>query len=118
MALKLFAYGTLRRGHANAGRFGLDDCPAKVGVTLNGFDLFNLGWFPGIRPGTGTVTGDLYDIPNDMVPALDAYEGAPHLYTREIVNVAGVDAYTYVYHQPIDQSRLIPTGDWWDLKEK
>lgn len=115
--LKLLAYGTLRAGHANSSRFGLDKCPVEKNVELTGYNLYNLGWFPGIRPGVGTVVCDLFDITNDMLPALDAYEGAPHLYTRETVKVGDTEAFVYVYHQPIDQSRLISTGDWWS-KEK
>lgn len=118
MALKLLAYGTLRAGHANSARFGLDKCSVQKNVQLPGYQLFNLGWFPGIRPGDGVVTGDLFDITNDMLPALDAYEGAPRLYTRETVKVGDVEAFVYVYHQPIDQSQLIATGDWWNKEEE
>ena len=111
----LFVYGTLRQGHANSARLGLDgQCDVVNNVQLPGYVLFNLGWFPGIQPGEGTVTGDLFMVPEDRFPALDSYEGAPDLYRRETVTIGehtGVQVYIYNGNQPPE---TIASGDWFN----
>lgn len=111
----LFAYGTLRRGHANSARFGLDKVACTPGVKLMGHQLFDLGWYPGIRPGEGYVVGDVFEVPEEQWAALDQYEGVPTLYTRETVNIGGTEGVqVYIYHSDISSDKQIATGDWFN----
>ena len=117
---KLFVYGTLRPGHMNSARLGLEgSLTCTPGVKLMGYELYNLGWFPGIRPGQGYVVGDLFDVPDDRWNALDSYEGAPNLYTRESVTIGGLTGVqVYVYHKDIDPEHKIASGDWFNKEVK
>lgn len=119
MTKKLFVYGTLRSGHANSARFGLEGtAPCTPEVKLMGFELFDLGWYPGIRPGDGYVVGDLFDVKDNQWAALDQYEGVPDLYTRETVTVGGFEGVqVYVYHRSIPADKKIGSGDWFKQKE-
>lgn len=110
----LFVYGTLRNFHPNSQRFGLaGSCEVYEGVKLPGFDLFNLGWYPGIKPGTGTVVGDVFFVPDDKYPALDQYEGVPNLYTRQVVSIESLgDVQVYVYNGTPPGGSLVESGDW------
>lgn len=116
--MKIFVYGTLRHGQANARRFGLIE-PVETDVVLDGFDMFDLGWFPGIVPGSGSVVGDIFEIdPNTQLGPLDAYEGYPNLYTRQIVDVGdGIDGYwrgvsVYVYNNNVQGCPQVLGGNW------
>jgi len=112
---KLFVYGTLRAGHPNSARFGLDGkAPCVSNVKLMGHQLFDLGWYPGIRPGAGYVVGDLFDVEDSQWAELDAYEGVPSLYTRETVSVGGFSGVqVYIYHADINK-QPIASGDWFN----
>ena len=114
MLTPLFVYGTLRAAHQNSANFGLaGQCDVITDVVLPGYNIFDLGWFPGIRPGSGSVVGDLFMVPDKLWERLDAYEGVPHLYTRETVSIAGHDnVQVYVYSRDIDPADRIPGGNW------
>lgn len=110
----IFVYGTLMRGErahsylADAGFIG-EYC-------LKDYALYNLGWFPGIRPKKGSnVFGEVYEISADKLPGMDAYEGEGHLYHRTPVVVENdngrIDVQAYVYAHEI-RSGIIEGGDW------
>ena len=115
----LFVYGTLRDAHSNSARFGLSgSCEVTRNVVLNGFDIFDLGSFPGIKPGNGSVVGDLFMVPDELWDRLDSYEGVPHLYTRETVSVAGHDnVQVYVYAGEPHPNSQVTNGDWLNQSE-
>jgi len=55
--------------------------------------------------------------PAAILPALDAYEGVPDLYTRQQALVTKVDgeqvtAWIYIYNRPVDHLSRIRTGDF------
>ena len=107
----LFVYGTLRDAHPNSKRFGLTEV-AKPDAKLMGFTVHNLGWFPGIVPGEGFVVGDVFHITDDLIPGLDAYEGVPSLYRREVHDVGSTPCYVYVYNGTPPPGSEVTDGDW------
>lgn len=122
----VFVYGSLKRGHGLNG--WLADCSTYDGLaSLPGFSMYDLGAFPGIVPalaveqraGSEPVRGEVWMVPDWMLPALDRVEGVPTLYTRERVmvhrgeSVGYVAAQTYVLAARLDaDDKLIPSG-WW-----
>jgi gamma-glutamylcyclotransferase (GGCT)/AIG2-like uncharacterized protein YtfP len=78
--------------------------------------LYDLGWFPALVQGDGTVHGELFEVADELLPRLDAYENAPRLYTREEVDVlnagATVKAFAYFIVQTPPPSARIESGDW------
>lgn len=113
---KLFVYGTLRAGHRMSRNLGLDGTsPVTANVTVDGFQMFDLGSFPGIIPGKGQVTGDIFDVDPKYLPGLDSYEGVPYLYRRETIEVPGHGSvFTYVYNTNSTPHRRVEQGDWND----
>lgn len=122
--LRLLVYGLLREGHslsnlmAGAERLGACRVP--------GFDLFDLGDYPGATPGSGELIGELYRLPSAAsFEALDEAEGVqdePPLYRRQLVSLTPAElgepqqAWLYVYARPLGDAPRIPTGDWVDRK--
>lgn len=92
--MRLFVYGTLKRGYFNNSQMVYDGAEF-IGpyVTEPEFDLFSLGGFPAMVPGTHRVYGELWEI-NSILP-FDILEGHPNFYTRIQLKD---DTWTYVIH--------------------
>ena len=111
----LFVYGTLRHNQRNSVYHGLSgSCTVIENVVLPGHNLYDLGAFPGIKPGDGSVVGDVFMVPDDLWDSLDAYEGVPNLYTRQPVDIAGFDqpVQAYIYEGQVVPQRRIANGNW------
>lgn len=114
----LFVYGTLMRGHSahrlmTPGLRYLDS--ARAAGTL-----YDLGPWPGFRPGQGVAEGELYAIDDPAALArLDDWEGidpaAPEAgeYVRGVVDLPepAVRAWVYVYRGPIADAPRVK-GRW------
>lgn len=108
----VFVYGTLMRGEANHANYLCSDwCRGKA--TVSGFEMYDIGAFPGIVPGEGTVPGELYEVGYETLKKLDHLEGEGNLYIRRSVPVATsagdrTFAWAYIYNDDIDGREMIP----------
>ncbi|MGH4124347.1 MAG: gamma-glutamylcyclotransferase family protein [Clostridium sp.] len=102
----LFVYGTLMRSHRK-GHTYLDGAEFKGECTLNGFALYDFGYYPGIVEDIEErVKGELYAVPKDKLSEIDIYEAEGTLYKRKMVKVscAGnyeIEAYAYIYNKSV-----------------
>lgn len=125
----LFVYGTLMKGFQ-------EDWQTKVGARLVGRGrisgkLYDLGEYPGaIRAAADSgeyVRGELYEVKDAELATgiLDRFEEffprrpRRSLFVRIIAPVTLEDgrrenAWVYVYNQPVDETRLVPSGDYRD----
>jgi gamma-glutamylcyclotransferase (GGCT)/AIG2-like uncharacterized protein YtfP len=92
----LFVYGTLMRGGryhdllANA-RFCGEACTPPC------FELVALGEYPALVSGEKRVSGELFQVDDDTLAAIDELEGHPELYERRsILLEGGVEAHAYL----------------------
>ena len=94
---KVFVYGTLMRGEAN--EHYLEDSVCLGPATIEGYDMYNVGWFPAIIAGDGLIVGELYSVPLSDIPAIDMLEGEGSLYTKrcETVKVGRKTTFALVY---------------------
>lgn len=107
--MKLFVYGTLKRG------FRLYQ-GIETGVsegTVKG-DLFSLGSFPAIKlGGDNIVYGEVHEVDDKFLPLFDMIEGEGYLYKRkEIQTEEGVDCWIYEYINEDDLKLPIESGVW------
>ena len=113
MLKKLFVYGTL-----------MND--SGLAATIEG-DMFDLGPYPGVIPGDGTVVGELHDYASmsdaeweAQLVNFDRYEGVGSgLYRREKVFATlgdGTEVETWVYFygdaDELRQTTPVPDGAW------
>lgn len=114
MPITLFVYGTLmrnRRGHALlAGqRF--------LGTALTGprYRLFRRNWYPClVEDAQGyAVEGELWEVSDEALAALDEYEGAADLFERRPLQVNGAEG-VVAYFFLGDCSGLAECGPRWD----
>ena len=112
--VNIFVYGTLMSGQRASGY--LDGCELLGRYCLRGYAMYNLGAYPGIVPQEGeSVVGEVWRVPADRLPELDAYEGEGSLYHRRTVTVerdgGRVSAQAYVYaHRPTGEPMREPWG--------
>jgi len=109
--VNLFVYGTLMSTN-RSNRTYLDDAEYLGKFTLDGYELYDLGSYPGIVEGNDKVKGELYAVSIDKLDDIDRYEGEGFLYTRKMVQILGegnekLNAYTYVYNKPVTGSMKI-----------
>jgi gamma-glutamylcyclotransferase (GGCT)/AIG2-like uncharacterized protein YtfP len=122
-----FVYGTLKEG----GHFAPEFDPFRVRsqvATIKGFNLFNLGWFPGIVEGDGKVVGEIHEYENlDFVQrrmdGIEGYrEGAEDssLFIRRKVTVVTedgkeVEANAYLFNKGVPSNAEKIEDGVWDL---
>jgi len=115
MGARVFVYGTLRRGQSNH-RLLASAKFVGVGRTAAEYSMFSLGPFPGVvEGGTTSIVGEIYDVGDDTLAALDSLEGTPTMYSREtlVLDVPnGMVVEWYVWNQGWQPGRLLAGGDW------
>jgi gamma-glutamylcyclotransferase (GGCT)/AIG2-like uncharacterized protein YtfP len=85
--------------------------------------LYDLGTFPAVVEGDGTVRGVVLRVPPDAWDAMDAYEGCPipgggdglfrRISTRAtLCDGTEVDCWLYVYARDVAGRRVVSSGDW------
>ncbi len=116
----LFIYGTLLPGlrlqaQMQGARFvGAAELPGR---------LVDVGRYPGLIPGAGRVSGEVYAVDDVHLARLDAVEDmvpgdrAASQYWREVFTVVagplqGQSVQTYVYNQAVEGLTPIPHGDY------
>lgn len=114
---QVFVYGTLRRGGSNAWRMA--GCkwigPAEVAGRL-----YRIDWYPGVvlDPAAGPVTGELFEVDDTILAALDDYEGPEYRRVLTRATFCGescgnsCEAWVWEWRGGIDEARWIASGDW------
>lgn len=111
--MRLFVYGTLRRGEPGHGLLRGATLLAEA-ITAPVFTLVDMGEYPALVEGGGTaVVGELYDVDEALLVDLDRYEDVPELYLRVEHAIAGEPALIYVLRPEHARNRpVIASGDW------
>ena len=104
--MKIFVYGTLKRDGAlhklvkDAKYLGVDK--------LQGYMMFELGWFPGVIKTDdlrSSIYGEVYEINDDALFMIDIAEGSENqsgnesLFNRETCTTRFGDAFIYLYNR-------------------
>lgn len=109
-----FAYGSLMRGMGNhralaCARF------IRAAETAAAFTLHDLGAYPGmIGGGAARVNGELYDVDDETLAALDRLERHPRFYGRQEIALSDwtrVSAYL-LPARPYARYPVVAGGDW------
>jgi gamma-glutamylcyclotransferase (GGCT)/AIG2-like uncharacterized protein YtfP len=110
----LFVYGTLKRGGSR--HWLLQDFPFLGRAKAKGFVLYDLGPYPAMVPGAGVVYGEVYEVSEEALQAIDWVEGVPFLYRREPIEVVFEDgfslkAWAYIYNGDVKGFPRIESGE-------
>jgi gamma-glutamylcyclotransferase (GGCT)/AIG2-like uncharacterized protein YtfP len=127
VALIVFVYGTLRQGDSRNGILHESAC-LSLNATLKGYEMYDLGAFPAIIKQKGSqVQGELYQIDEETLKALDYIEGhrpanpESSFYRRVAVQAQteegeSLPCFTYILNDASElrthKVRRIDSGDW------
>jgi molybdenum cofactor guanylyltransferase len=108
----IFVYGTLLAGEPNHGL--LTKAEFLGADRLPNANLYDLGEYPMILPGRGTVTGEVYRVTVDTLANLDILEEHPQIYFRDqIILASGRSSQVYWGRSQYTVNRSgIACGDW------
>lgn len=110
----VFVYGTLLAGERNHRYLKTARLVAEASTPPE-FRLHDLGSFPGlVRGGEHAVLGEVYEVDEPTLAALDRLEGHPDFYRRtSIVLADGTLAVTYLLTPAqVEGHRVIASGSW------
>ena len=106
---RVFVYGTLMNGECN--HHFLEDSKCLGASAVEGYDMYNVGWFPAIVAGEGRILGELYEVSIKDMPSIDALEGEGSLYRRRC-EITSDNEMTYLYEYLEDISELERINSW------
>lgn len=114
-SVRLFVYGTLKRGGRNHGLLRGQTFLCQA-ITQPQYRLYDTGAYPCLvrEPARGLrICGELWEVSEAAMPALDELEGVPDLFGREAIDLIGVagPVQAYVYRRGVDQ--WTDCGDTW-----
>jgi len=119
--MQLFVYGSLLRGMSLSKTM---EGTQFMGPAFVKADLFFLGFYPGIVPGSQIVFGELYEVPDSIIPKIDEVEdyiemnNEKSLYLRQpieafrLIDGAKVYASAYYYNRSSEGQPRIECGDY------
>jgi gamma-glutamylcyclotransferase (GGCT)/AIG2-like uncharacterized protein YtfP len=111
---RIFVYGTLLAGERNHELLVGARLVAEA-RTKPAFELRDLGEFPALVPGgEHAVTGEVYEVDEPTLAALDRLEGHPRFYQRSPIALedgAVVETYLLAPEQ-VEGHPVITSGSW------
>ncbi len=111
---RVFVYGTLLAGESNHRHLAYARLVGEA-QTRPEFTLYDLGFYPGmVRVGTCVILGEIYEVDEPTLAALDRLEAHPRFYRRTAIELASgdeVETYLLTVQQVADRP-TIPGGSW------
>ena len=110
--MRLFVYGTLKRGFRNAFYLNGADYLGEF-TTCSDYSMYDFGGYPAVSlEGDSPIAGEVYGINPDILAVIDRLEWYPDLYQRVTISTAYGEAWMYVVQSNlcIEKTRL--HGDW------
>lgn len=108
----VFVYGTLMRDRSNH-KYYLEDSLFLGSGSIQGYALYDLGSYPGIRQQENECTkGEVFEVDDKTMSRLDRLEDEGFLYIKKVLKVEmdnGLvqDAYAYIWNGDFDITRKV-----------
>lgn len=108
--MRIIVYGSLRRKQGNS--HWMTDAQWLGDHVLEGYQLYDLGYYPAVVAGEGSVYCEVYRINSEILAELDELKNNGHDYKRELVSTPYGSAWMYLYLLPTEGLKRIDSGDW------
>lgn len=106
MKYKILVYGTLMSKMNN--NHYLNNSKYLGNCEIEGYEMYHLGYYPGIIDGKGIIKGEVYEIDDDTLHLIDFLEGESSLYIRKEIETEYGKTFIYVYNKSIAKHNKIP----------
>ncbi len=106
MKSKIFVYGTLMKNMRN--HYYLEDSTYMGEAEIFGYEMYDLGYYPGIVKGNGIIKGEVYEVTEDIMKKIDILENEGNLYLKKEENTLFGKVYIYVYNKTLNNMKKIP----------
>ena len=113
--MRIIVYGSLRRKQGNS--HWMTNAQWLGDYQVEGYELYNLGHYPGVIPGEGTIECEVYRIDATTLGELDALRTKGGEYKRQLVSTPYGSAWMYIYQRSVAGRPQIPSGDWLERSE-
>ena len=110
--MRIFVYGSLRTRQGNS--HWMTNAQLLGAHSVDDYQLYSLGHYPGAVPGEGTVHGEVYRIDASTLAELDALRTKGGEYARHLIQTPYGSAWMYVYQRSVEGCTLIANGNWLD----
>lgn len=109
---RVAVYGSLKQGYHNHPL--LEGYPCQNTDVIQGWDMVDLGSFPGIFKGDGEIHVEIYEVDDSGMGRLDMLEGYPTFYNRTQVDTSEGKAWIYYLNNPsrYDDCAKVEGGKW------
>jgi gamma-glutamylcyclotransferase (GGCT)/AIG2-like uncharacterized protein YtfP len=118
---KVFVYRTLKSGGKVRGldSFGGSTIVGKAKTTYPDYEMSDLGAFPGVfLNGKFHIEGEVWEVDDETMDQLDAIEGYPDFYSRQLTHTTQgkawmyfLDAKSYKDYAGVRGNQVIEDGD-------
>ena len=110
--MRLFVYGTLKRGFRNA--FYLKDADYLGDfTTCTDYSMYDFGGYPAVSQESGSaIAGEVYELSPENLAATDRLEWYPDLYQRVLIETVYGEAWMYVVQSTLCVGKTRLSGDW------
>ena len=88
--MRIFVYGSLRHKQGNS--HWMTNAQLLGDFSIDNYQLYSLGHYPGAVPGNGTVHGEVYRIDNATLAELDALRTRGGEYARQLIQTGIIPA--------------------------
>lgn len=119
--VKCAFYGSLRKPMYNyerfIERFGLDSMHYKKTVKIEGYELYDLGAYPGIQNAEKhkTIVVDLFEVTEDVYNVIYDMESGANYYEDDVFIDSGIYK-IFIYLGKVSPEDLVKSGDWFSQK--
>ncbi|PKH23141.1 gamma-glutamylcyclotransferase [Enterobacterales bacterium CwR94] len=110
--MRIIVYGSLRRKQGNS--HWMTNAQWLGDHHIDGYELYDLGHYPGVIEGEGSVVCEVYRIDSTTLGELDALRTKGGEYKRHLVQTPYGSAWLYLYQRSVTGRTRIRSGDWID----
>lgn len=108
--MRIIVYGSLRRKQGNC--HWMTNAQWLGDHEFEGYELYDLGYYPAVVPGEGRIYGEVYRITSSILAELDELKRNTKDYQRKLVVTPYGSAWIYLYLYSVKGLPRIISGDW------
>ncbi len=112
---RICVYGSLRKNEFNYNRmidnYGEESIIYEKTVEIDGYNLYSLGSYPGVKHGEGKLTVDVLLVEENCYNIIFNMERNAN-YSHSFVNIDNKSCMIFVYNGKVNEKNLVKSGNW------